>query len=189
VAAVPPISKEQTDTLTKFLEAEKYPAEFVRRLEGFLPTMNNPRAKDILLDWHKRGVLGVSDKDAKAWGDIRNPAAHGRSSDKMPTPDELQENLHGLHRVANLVNKLVLQAMGYKGKFLDYSDWETRDFPLAGPSDLFAAPDHQAVTREEPKLETEQKQDQRGQDKGPRRHPLWFVFCESLIRNTWKRWQ
>ena len=139
--AVPLISDEQTQTLTKFLKAEKYSTEFVTRLEHFLPTMNNPRAKDILLDWHKRRVLGVSDKDAKAWGDIRNPAAHGRSSDKPPTPDELQENLHGLHRVANLVNKLVLQAMGYSGKFFDFSVWNIQDFPLAEPSTLFLVPD------------------------------------------------
>ena len=142
------ISDQQEKELYGFLRCRNYPDAFIKRLEGSLSMMRHPSTKHILLDWHKRGVLGVSDKDAKAWGDIRNPAAHGRSSEKVPTPDELQEHLHGLHRVGNLVNKLVLQAMGYKGKFLDYSDWSIRDFPLVDPSALFPGPECQTAGEE-----------------------------------------
>jgi hypothetical protein len=130
------ISDVQEERLNDFLTAENYSDAFINRLKGSLGAMKHPNVKHIITDWHTRGVLDVSDEDARAWGSIRHPAAHGCSSNQGTTPDEFQENLHCLSRVHNLINKIVLQAMGYNGKFFDYAVWRVRDFPLADPSAL-----------------------------------------------------
>jgi hypothetical protein len=120
-----------------FAKGENKSAEDIERMTGLLGMMRNPQPPQrILKKWSAKGVLGIEDEDAKAWTAIRHPAAHGSSSSKAMEPDELQGNLQCLDRVHNLINKLVLQAMGYDGWFFDYSVWQIKRFPLADSSAL-----------------------------------------------------
>jgi hypothetical protein len=104
---------------------------FLSRLNGLLGMFRNLSVAEIFRDWAGRGVLGVTMQDLKAWSDTRNPSAHGRLG-PAESQDELQARVSRHDRVKNLLNKIVLQLMGYTGLYIDYSrpGYVAAQFPL-----------------------------------------------------------
>jgi hypothetical protein len=106
---------------------------FFARLNGFLKTLDHRRPVDILRSWERRGVLGITRDDVDAWQETRNAATHGRLIFWPTDRDELQRRVTRLTRVYNVINRIVLQLMGYRGSYVDYSSpgWPEVDFPIA----------------------------------------------------------
>ncbi len=98
----------------------EFTPEFLNRLGGLTGMFKSLSANEILRDWTNRGVLGVTKDDAKAWGETRHPAAHGRLS-VAQSQDEVQVRVTRHARVQNLLNRIVLQLIGYSGVYMDYS--------------------------------------------------------------------
>jgi hypothetical protein len=111
---------------------------FAARLQGLLGMMGNRRPVDVLRDWQGRGLLGVTAEDVEAWNLTRNPAAHARAVGPADSPAELQAQAARYHRVVNLMNRVVLQLMGYRGRHVDYSapGWPEVEFPAAPAGSL-----------------------------------------------------
>jgi hypothetical protein len=78
---------------------------FIKRIEGFLNSLQHLRPVDILRDWERRGVLGVTNDDIVAWQRTRNAAAHARLAGPVEDRIELQDRLSRYHRVLNLILK------------------------------------------------------------------------------------
>lgn len=110
----------------------------VARMRGQLRSMSDDRPVDILNDWCQRGVLGVAEQDVQAWRGSRNASAHAGFIGPLPEHDKLQHRVTDLIRVQNLVNRVVLQLVGYRGLYTDYAsqDWGAVEFPLASPESL-----------------------------------------------------
>lgn len=111
---------------------------FVARLQGFIAALHHRRPVDILWEWQRNARLGVSAEDIDAWEKTRHPAAHGGLGGRIPERSELQLQLNRLYRVFNLMNRIVLELVGYRGQYVDYSKagWPEADFPpapLSGP--------------------------------------------------------
>lgn len=109
---------------------------FVKRLRGFIGALDHRRPVDILWEWQRSGRLGVTAEDIYAWEKTRNPAAHGSLAGRAPERTELQLQLSRLYRVFNLMNRIVLELIGFEGQYVDYSkpNWPEGDFPPAPPS-------------------------------------------------------
>lgn len=73
----------------------------------------------------------VSDDEIKAWKAMRNPRAHGEFGLSNTSDAEMQRLMHQRAVAANIVNKLVLGLVGYKGFYRDYSviGYPTKQFP------------------------------------------------------------
>jgi len=93
---------------------------FLKRLKGCVGDFKRLGANDILHDWVNRKVVGVTKEDIEAWKKIRNASAHGYV-DRSDNRCKLQNQLYQHDRVENLINKIVLQLMGYTGDFIDYA--------------------------------------------------------------------
>lgn len=92
-----------------------------RRLDGFLGRITTTSARDRLEAMRLRGV--VTDQHISAWQKLRHKAAHGgRQGVSVP-----QADLDCLLVVTDLLHRIVFQAIGYSGKFTDYT---TRGFPV-----------------------------------------------------------
>jgi hypothetical protein len=94
---------------------------FAARLGGLLGTLSHRRPVDVLRDWAQRGILGVTSADIEAWNETRNAVAHARMVGPAPSRDELQSQTARFDRLQNLMNRIVLQLMGYDGPYVDYS--------------------------------------------------------------------
>lgn len=112
-------------------------SRFVSRLSGFLGVIGKRRPVDVLQDWQKRGLLGVTDDDIRAWKGIRNPSTHGYLFGLSLNPADLQTRLSRYYRVVNLINRIVLQLIGYGGRYVDYAhaQWREVEFPAMPQSD------------------------------------------------------
>lgn len=108
-------------------------ARFVARVNGFLDNLDQRRPVDLLRGWQMRGVLDVTREDVRAWEEARNPAAHGALAWPRMDLEEKQTLLSRFYRVLNLVNRVVLQLVGYRGTYRDYSKlgWPEAKFPAA----------------------------------------------------------
>lgn len=108
--------------------------QFLNRLNGITGIFRNLSTNEIFRDWMTRGVLGVSRDDFQAWNDTRNPIAHGRVG---PAADqaELQTRVSRHDRIQNLMNRIILQMMGYTGVYIDYAQrgHPPADFPAVVP--------------------------------------------------------
>ena len=113
----------------------KLDARVVNRFHGFMSKMDVVSPKNTLREWAAGNILGITDADVKAWARLRDPAAHGKLL-LAGTDANDQKDLTALHRMRNLVNKMLLHAMRYEGQFYDYSDWNAKPFPCADPSML-----------------------------------------------------
>jgi hypothetical protein len=94
--------------------------QFLNRLGGLTGMFKSLSANEILRDWVTRKLLGVTKDDAKAWGETRHPSAHGRLSGAA-SQNELQIRVTRHARVQNLLNRIILQLMGYTGPYIDYA--------------------------------------------------------------------
>jgi hypothetical protein len=125
------------DHWLKASQAELSP-RFYKRVKSFLAALDHRRPKDILWDWVNRGILATSSEDIDAWEKTRHPAAHGQLIQWPTDRVVLQQNATRLNRVYNVINRIVLQLMGFQGSYVDYSaeGWPTVPFPAARPEDL-----------------------------------------------------
>jgi len=116
----------------------QFSKDFRQRVIGFLDSsLPHERPKDIMIDWIKRGILGIEDKDFAAWSDLRNPTSHASLVNTFDK-NKLQKHIDARHLCINLINKLTLQAMEFVGDFIDYSKpgWPPIVFPRADPDKL-----------------------------------------------------
>jgi hypothetical protein len=111
---------------------------FVARIRGFLGTLNHQRPVDILRRWQRQGLLGVTAEEVAAWQELRNPGAHAGLVGPAADRDELQADATRFARVINLMNRVVLQLMGYRGLYVDYAQpgWPEVEFHAAPPGAL-----------------------------------------------------
>jgi hypothetical protein len=111
---------------------------FIKRLEGFLDGLRHRRPVDILHGWQARGVLAVTRADLEAWENGRNPAAHGVLAWPAVDHEKRQALFSRFYRVLNLLNRVILQLMGFRGRYRDYAQpsWPEVDFPAALPEEL-----------------------------------------------------
>jgi hypothetical protein len=113
---------------------------FLNRLGGLTGMFRNLSANEIFRAWVSRGILGVTRDDSQAWSDTRNPSAHG-SLAAAGSHDELQTRVSRHDRVQNLLNKILLQLMGYTGVYIDYAQpgYPPAEFPYVAPQEEAAA--------------------------------------------------
>lgn len=117
---------------------EQLSASFYNRVHGFLGTLDHRRPGDVLHEWMNRGLLNITKDDIDAWKEIRNPSAHGGMITVDDDRESLQTRWTKYTRVINLMNRIILQLMGYTGQYTDYAQngWPAVTFPYAGPDAL-----------------------------------------------------
>ena len=93
---------------------------FKERLYGSFDAMSQARAKDLLHILKERNLIDV--KLMAEYGKLRNPSAHG----EIGIPN-IQEYLDRCSCALMLFYQLIFLAIGYKGKYIDYS---LRGFPM-----------------------------------------------------------
>lgn len=127
---------ERIDAVAKCLE-EGGLASWTRRVSGFLRSrIKRPTANDVLHQWAKKALIGITHEEIECWKAVRHPTAHGDALIGH-SRQQVQENSTNFTRVNNLLNKLILQVSGYKGKFYDYAKWDKSDFPAEEAANLF----------------------------------------------------
>ncbi|BAZ68716.1 hypothetical protein NIES4106_34820 [Fischerella sp. NIES-4106] len=86
--------------------------------------MKSVRAKDRLRNLIDKGLLDK--KLVDAWNKVRNKTAHGY----VLEPEKFVENQKLSNQVTVLFNHLVFLAIGYLGKYTDYSEdgWIKKDY-------------------------------------------------------------
>ncbi len=97
---------------------------FIHRIFGFLDKMKTATTKDILREWIANGFLGFVQADLKAWDALRNRVAHGELVFNFKDEKEfaeLQAMFKTLKRVQNIINKLILFKVGYKGSYFNHA--------------------------------------------------------------------
>jgi hypothetical protein len=89
--------------------------------------VGNDRTKkivNVLERWTSQGVLGFEKADLEAWG-LRNKTGHGELM-YDPAKGITQQTVDRLSRLENMVNRLILQAMSYRGSYHDVAKrWTT----------------------------------------------------------------
>ena len=95
---------------------------FLNRVNNFLETMRSPDTRNTLKRWAQSGRLGIVQEDLEAYIGLRNPIMHGRLMFKFAPDDEQapREMFEKLRRVENLVNKIILDRIGYGGNYFDH---------------------------------------------------------------------
>lgn len=81
----------------------------------------------------RKSLLGFDSADKKAW-DFRNKSAHGNFSLYGGEFTSRKSSVANRDRLANMVNKLVMHAIGYEGKYLDYGSHSEQEFPPKPPA-------------------------------------------------------
>ena len=94
---------------------------FKERLYGLFVAMSKPRAKDLLYILKEKNL--IDERLIKEYGKLRNPSAHGDFSN-ITNP---QEQIDMCACALMLLYYLIFLAIGYKGKYIDYS---MRGFPV-----------------------------------------------------------
>jgi len=104
---------------------------FKKRVCGFLGNMLRPRAKDRLRELVEEGL--IAPELLSAWEDTRHPAAHAGFISASSSPDYATQLISLCLKVNQLFNNLVFLAIGYTGKYTDYSvrGWPLKDFERA----------------------------------------------------------
>jgi len=85
------------------------------RLNGFIGTMSNPRAKDRLRVFLETGIL--DNKLTDSWESLRNPSTHGDVADWR----DLQRYIDKCSSTLVLFYQLIFLVIEYTGKFTNYS--------------------------------------------------------------------
>ena len=94
---------------------------FKKRIKGLLGGMPNPRAIDFLYWMRNQGLL--EEDLVKAYGDLRNRAAHGEGVNWA----DIQVHINRCASVLVLFYQLIFLAIGYTGKYVDYG---TYNYPV-----------------------------------------------------------
>ena len=69
------------------------------------------------------GWANLTKVEVKAWSELRNQVMHGKLALGGADRTKIQKQITRQQLVVNLINKVVLQAVGYSGPFFDYSTW------------------------------------------------------------------
>lgn len=99
---------------------EGFSQQFLKRIDGLTGAFRNLSVNEIFRDWISRGILAVTKEDSDSWSATRNPSVHGQLS-PAGCQDEVQTRISQHYRVQNLMNKILLQLMGYTGEYIDYA--------------------------------------------------------------------
>jgi hypothetical protein len=115
----------EVDEINEAIDQLKIRDSTKDRAKGSLGGMKDSRAVDKLFSLKDRGVLWET--EITAWKDLRNTSAHGGKL-HIP-PEKLQELLDNVYTASTLLNKLAMLAIGYCGKYTDYSTkgWPEKD--------------------------------------------------------------
>jgi len=128
---------EDRDALLSWVEARMglLTKRFLERVRGFVNNLGQQRPVDVLWSWHRAGMLSITPEDIEAWEKSRHPAAHGALAGTRPTRDQLQQRFDRFVRVQNVINRIVLHLIGYRGLYVDYSrpGWPEAVFPPPKP--------------------------------------------------------
>jgi hypothetical protein len=135
-------TEADVEALEKWLrtakDKETITEAFAKRVQGAVRAFMNRRPADVLWDWQRKGLLGVTEEDIDAWKKTRHRAAHGAAVALPEDKRELQEVASRFFREINMINRVVLQLMGYRGLYVDYGSqgWRETEFPAALPESL-----------------------------------------------------
>ncbi|MHC5053337.1 MAG: hypothetical protein ACYTKD_01320 [Planctomycetota bacterium] len=121
---------EGIDAALDVVRTSSLPQKMISRLVGYVSSMAKPRAVDTLNVLAERGV--IPHDYVRTWREVRNPMAHGAQRGWLR--DELRWKCGQL---TTLFHMLVFHAIGYEGKYTDYSTpgLPERDFPLLKDED------------------------------------------------------
>lgn len=136
---------EAVDRLTEHVcEWESFAADTANKLEvygslekrvrGMLSQLKSQRAKDRLVALEKRGI--IKSELIKNWELLRNSSAHGKTAVGLPD----QGDLDRIDKATALLYAIILDAIGYQGKYTDYSrrGWPDDNFSPAAAHDSLA---------------------------------------------------
>ena len=88
------------------------------RVTRMLDSLRNVRPTDVLHAVQAAKPRLFLDDEIEAWKTLRNPAAHGNFDNTDP------DFLRKVGLIFNVINKIVMCAVGYEGQFVDYSTME-----------------------------------------------------------------
>jgi hypothetical protein len=129
----PPAEKQkqsdQRKLIEQFLKDNDISPTVANRFKGVLENVNRVNGANAISELCKSGRLGFTLEDRKAFASLRNSTAHGTLRVFGEDDDAKQQAISKRNRVYNMLNKLVLNAIGYDGMYFDYVDWTTKPFP------------------------------------------------------------
>jgi hypothetical protein len=117
------ISEDGQARVVRLLEGDGFGQSIVERFRGFMGMLNRVTGSNVLADAAKNGHLGITLEEWRSWKNLRNPSAHGKFAVFVGSYEAKQSKLHERSCVYNLINKLLLHEIGYRGKFFDYRTW------------------------------------------------------------------
>jgi hypothetical protein len=101
---------------------KEYGDELVDRVNGMFTSSHDAEPGKVLQRWCGNGILGVDQDDVKAWGKLRHSVAHGNLVFNDPHSTAKTQKSHDRQRrVNNLINKIIMHAMDYKGMYFDHA--------------------------------------------------------------------
>jgi len=118
------LSEDETKELEnalRIIEESKIAKELKKRIRGAINSWKKPSATIRLLRLIETGVINRAEYEA--WKKLRHPSSHG----KVPVLGDFQEFVDLCHTATVLLYKLIFHAIGYEGRYTDYS---TRGWPL-----------------------------------------------------------
>jgi hypothetical protein len=122
------ISNEQKTIVDTSLAQSGFSNDLIERFRGFMGILNSPSASNLLGRMCVEGAFGLDRSDWDAWKS-RNKLAHGNLSLLGATFEERDRAVSDHDRIRNMINKLVMAAIGYEGTYLDYATYQETQFP------------------------------------------------------------
>lgn len=121
----PPELIKEIDLALVAIKAIKVTQSTIVRVTSAVGAIKAARARDKLLALASKGV--ISKQMVDDWIELRNSSAH--ASIKVD-PETIGELLNQIYTVLTLLNLLVFIAIGYRGRYVDYSSkgWPIKDF-------------------------------------------------------------
>jgi hypothetical protein len=133
------ITNQQKEQVTAFLKKQKFEHGLIGRFSGFMGKLNEKSGANAISEWAAAGFLGFDDADKRAWRMLRNQTAHGNLQLFGTDFDTNQEMVSSRDRVHNMINKLILHAIGFTGQYFDYATWKPSAFPSEAEQGQLAA--------------------------------------------------
>ncbi|MBI3125797.1 MAG: hypothetical protein HYZ10_15480 [Ignavibacteriales bacterium] len=101
--------------LEQHLIDENYSTEFKNRINGFLPSLNNPNINNVLKELANKKL--INNNHIESWKKLRHPIAHGKNIEFK----HFQKYLTLCYKCQSLLNLLIFLLIGYKGTYSDFS--------------------------------------------------------------------
>jgi hypothetical protein len=89
----------------------------IKRVEGLLTSMRGLHVPTELRRWVEEQCYAARDDEVTAFKRRRHPLVHGGMLDDPTDPEAKQD----LALITNLINKVILNQMGYRGPYADYA--------------------------------------------------------------------